>query len=124
MLKIGFSDGVYSEQKTYTITLVPNNVNIPLISGKVTIKKENWCYIRGSELSDILDSQPLEEKGASYADSREVVMLDRDSGMFLDSKISDKKTGIFRFRMLPGNYQILVKHGEKEKYQIKDLRIN
>lgn len=123
VLKVAVSDGVYCEQRTFTINVLPGTTQLSPITGRVLIKKDEWVYLRSLENTNVLDSQPLEQKGVRYADSREVVMLDRDSGVMLDTEISEKRTGVFKFGMLPGNYQILVKHSENERYQIKDLRV-
>lgn len=117
---VAVSDGVYCERKTYTLNVLPRNVQLSQITGKVLIKNENWNYLRDIEE---MDSRPLSTAGVVYADKRTVVLLDKDSGAFLEETESDKRTGIFTFGMLPGNYQIIVKHDANERYQIKDLRV-
>lgn len=120
---VRITDGTYTEQKKFFFEIIDNTV-LSSISGKVMVSKKDYEFL-GIDLIPNLNcslsikrfNKPISVK---FPESKEVVVLNKDTGIMETSVFSDKRTGEFFCEVKPGNYQLVLKSDDNEKSKVVD----
>ena len=126
---VGASDGTYTDTKSFFI-----NINSALepklvgVAGKTIHTRREWLLLDIKRKPNAVVKLDIPKNNnppfVKFPDRRKVVILNKDSGVFIGSVWSSKQTGEFYFPTGPGNFQLVVKNPLAENSAVIDKTVS